>query len=579
MDSLKLRAVPEVGRREQFVADPPCGAPSPRLASSRYRGLLMLGVIALVCMVAVRGIRRGEFDFNVDEAQHAVTGLFVADAMHDLPIHHPAQYAYRYYAQYPAIGIVHWPPLFYVFEGLSFLTLGRSVVAARLTILLFSVLLCYQWFRLVEELQDPFTAAVSTAMLVLLPTTLLFEKTVMLEIPSLALAVASIRAWIQYLGEGRRVSIYGFALWFSAAMLCKQNSIYVLVFCVLSLVATRRWERMRNRDVFIAAALCVVLIGPFYWLMLVSNGPSVAKDLGSHQLSGLQRLGYYWTVLPDALSILVLGLSILGLVMSSRWNNKGQTRLMVAWILAGYLTFTFFGQSEARFAIYWLPPMVYFAAGLLIKGFRTPLLQLSMRALAPVIVALMAVHAWGYERPYIAGYEATAARLVTTYRSGIVLFDGKVPGNFVFFMRALDPRRQFLVLRKSLYVSDVRKNHSEELLHSREELQNLFRTDGIRFVVVSDSTALDFESEVSLRECLQSDQFRLLGRFPIQSNEPQWQNTSLLMYENKQWAPPTDSVLRLRMLTLSHDIVVPMGSFDFVEKQSPATHTGQSTKK
>ncbi len=577
METLKLRAGTEAGQREQVAADPPCAVSSPGLASNRYRGLLMLGVMALICTMAARGIRRGEFDFNVDEAQHAVTGLFVADAMHDLPLRHPAQYAYRYYAQYPAIAIVHWPPLFYVFEGLSFLTLGRSVVAARLTILLFSVLLCYQWFKLVEELHDPFTAAVSTAMLALLPTILLFEKTVMLEIPSLALTVASIRAWIQYLGEGRRVSIYRFALWLSAAMLCKQNSIYVLVFCVLSLVATRRWERVWKRDVFIAAGLFVALVGPFYLLMLVSNGRSVARDLGSHQLSGLQRFGFYWAVLPGALSILILGLSILGLVMSHRWNNKGQTPLMVSWILAGYFTFTFFGQSEPRFAVYWLPPLVYFAAGLLIKGFHTPLLQISMRALAAAIVALMAVRAWAYERPYIAGYEATAARLVTTYRSGIVLFDGKVPGNFVFFMRALDPRRQFLVLRKSLYISDVRKNkyrEEEELLHGREELQNLFRNDGIRFVVASDGIALDFESEVSLRECLRSDQFRLLGRFPIQSNEPSWQHTGLLLYENKQWAPPTDSVLRLRMLTLNHDIVVPMGSFDFVQKQSPATHTG-----
>jgi hypothetical protein len=131
--------------------------------------------MALICVVATRGIRRGEFDYNVDEAQHAVTGLFIADAMHDLPLRHPAQYAYRYYAQYPAIAIVHWPPLFYVFEGLSFLTLGPSVVAARLTILLFLMLLCYQWFRLVEELQGPLTAGVSTAMLALLQTMLLFE--------------------------------------------------------------------------------------------------------------------------------------------------------------------------------------------------------------------------------------------------------------------------------------------------------------------------------------------------------------------------------------------------------------------
>src|SRR5260370_41798800 len=122
---------------------------------------------------------------------------------------------------------------------------------------------------------------------------------------------------------------------------------------------------------------------------------------------------------------------------------------MVPGILAGSFTFPFFGRIEPRSAFYWLPPLVYFAAGLLIKGFHTPLLQISMRALAAAIAALMAVRAWAYEPPYIAGYEATAARLVTTYRSGIVLFDGKGPGHFVFFMRALGRRRPVLGLRKS----------------------------------------------------------------------------------------------------------------------------------
>ena len=59
------------------------------------RWLLLLGAIVLVCIIIARDIGTGEFDYNVDEAQHAVTGLFVADALHDLPLRHPVQYAYR----------------------------------------------------------------------------------------------------------------------------------------------------------------------------------------------------------------------------------------------------------------------------------------------------------------------------------------------------------------------------------------------------------------------------------------------------------------------------------------------------
>lgn len=532
--------------------------------------LLLTGVLVLSTVIITRGIRRGEFDYNVDEAQHAVTGLFVADAFRDLPLRHPIQYAYRYYAQYPAVAIVHWPPLFYIAEGLSFLLLGSSALAARLTVLLFALLLLYQWFRLVEDLQDSYTAAVSTAILALLPLLLLFEKTVMLEVPSLALAVAAIRSWIKYLNEGTKRSLYSFAIWFSAAFLCKQTSVYLFPFCFLTLVVTRKWKLMFRSEGVWSALIFVILAGPFYVLMLVSHGRAVAHDLSTHQAWGWERLTGYFRELPFVSTPLVLGLGVLGLLLCRRWNRRGQAALMVCWMFAGYATFTFFGQKAARFTIYWLPPLVYFAAGLLTQFFRLPRIRLAMRGLTLLTVAVLTVRAWGYERPHIEGYRDAAAWLVNTYHSGVVLFDGRIPGNFVFYMRALDSRRQFLVLRKSLYASDIKEDEtSEELIHSREGLLDLFQRDGIRFVVVLDPPVLHFSAQYVLHETLRDGRFRPIGRFPVSGNEPEWQGRSLLVYENKQWAPPVDRVLTIRMLTLDHDIVVPLDDFDFVS--GPAT--------
>jgi hypothetical protein len=205
---------------------------------------------------------------------------------------------------------------------------------------------------------------------------------------------------------------------------------------------------------------------------------------------------------------------------------------------------------------------VYFAVGLLTRFFRVPRLRLAMRAAAVVLVAALSIPAWSQQRPYISGYRDVAARLVSQYHAGIVLFDGPVPGNFVFFMRALDPGRHFLVLRKLLYADDIRPgNGSEELLSTREALADAFRRDGVRFVVVSQNLAIRFKAQRILREQLQSDQFQLLGQFAISSNEANWKGESLLLYENKQWTPPTDQFLRIRMLTLPHDIVVPMAQF------------------
>jgi hypothetical protein len=527
------------------------------------RWLLLLAAILLVCIIIARDIHTGEFDYNVDEAQHAVTGLFVADALHDLPIRHPVQYAYRYYAQYPAVAILHWPPLFYLFEGMSFMLLGPSVVSARLTIIFFAVVLLYQWFLLVEEQQDSYTAAVCTAVLGLLPTMLVFEKTIMLEIPSLALGVAVIRHWIQYLEEGRKKSLYAFGLWLVAALLCKQTSVYLLVFCILTVLVTKKWDRILHREMFWVAGLVTVLAGPFLVLMLLLQGNAVANDLGSHHMNGIERVTYYARTLPATFSPALLALAVLGLLLARKWNTRGQATMMVCWIVAGYMTFSFFGQRESRFAVYWFPPLVYFAVGLLTEFFQKPKLRVAMRAVAAFLVVIVALPAWSQQRPYISGYKDIASQLVNQYHAGVVLFDGRVPGNFVFYMRALDPKRHFVVLRKLLYADDIRSGrNSEELLHSREQLVDVFRRDGIRFVVVSENLPLRFGVQRILREQLQSDQFQLLGRFPISSNEASWKGETLLLYENKQWAPPTDKLLRIRMLTLPYDIVVPIDDFD-----------------
>src|SRR6516165_5784674 len=275
------------------------GQPRSNIRRDRWiRWLLLLASIALVCIVAARDIRVGEFDYNVDEAQHAVTGLFVSDVFRDLPIRHPVQYAFRYYAQYPAVAILHWPPLFYIVEGLSFLLLGPSVVSARISVLFFCVLLLYQWYRLIEESLDSYTAEICTAVLGLLPMLLLFEKSVMLEIPSLALGVATIRHWIAYLEQNQRRSLYFSAIWLSAALLCKQTSIYLLVFCGLTLLITGQWKRIFSRDAAIFAGIVGILAGPCLTLMLFVQGKAVVNDLGSYRMNSWERITYYSLMLP-----------------------------------------------------------------------------------------------------------------------------------------------------------------------------------------------------------------------------------------------------------------------------------------
>lgn len=537
-------------------------------ASKSRSNTLLIGVLLLATVVITRGIDKGEFNYNVDETQHAVTGLFVADFMRDLPVFHPVQYTYRYYAQYPALaGIIHWPPLFYVFEGIAFWAFGPSVVAARSAILVFALFGLYFWFRLVKELQNEWAAALSTALLALLPSILLFEKTVMLEIPSLSLCIAASYFWTRYLRHGKGADVYWFAGLASAALLTKQNSIYLGLFCLFTLLTMRRWPLLVKKDSLKALAICLLLVCPYYLLVYFVHWSTIAMDLGDQKVSGMGGILFYWKALPTQLGWTLLLLSILGAVTSSLWDRRETTLLMLSWIAACYVTFTVIGLKESRYVVYWLPPFLYFAAGLLTSMVRTRWGRMAMGVASVVLLATVVMSAWSYQRPNVTGYASAAERITEQSKSGIILFDGDLAGDFIFYMRAYDPSRRFVVLRKALYAYRIKPSGGEvELLHSSEELNDLVRRYGIRFVVISDNSPMHFEVQRVLREYLRSDQFSLMGQFPVKDSDFPERNSALLVYENLRWTPPTEKFLRIKMLTLHHDIVVPLDDFRFGPK-------------
>jgi hypothetical protein len=532
--------------------------------------LFLVIVLAGLTAVIVRGIHVGEFSYNVDETQHAVTGLFAADLIRDHPVTHPVQYTYEYYAQYPALaGIIHWPPLFYVAEGILFLALGPTVVAARLAVLLFALVGLAFWFRLVRDLHGDWTAAFATALLGLLPIMLLFEKTVMLEVPSLALCLAATFFGARYLREERKRDVYLFAVLAAAALLTKQNAIYLAPLCLLAGLWLKGWKWFLRAEVLQAAVLCAVLVAPFYVLVYLLHWGPIAMDLrGAGQThSHFGDLLFYWRVLPEQLGWVLLGLSVMGMLTSPWWDTTQGSRLMVSWIAACYLTFTLIGHKEARYAIYWVPAFIYFAAGGLTCFLRRPVLRAVAAAVAIWVLTAAVIPAWAFQRPYVSGYAAAARRVTQASKSGVILFDGYLPGDFIFFVRANDPDRRFLVLRKALYAERIKEELGMvELVHSSDEIRQLIRDDGVRFVVITQGQALVVEAQKRLREMIAGPDFELLGTFPIEGTDGPGHDPTLFVYQNRNYAPPSSKQLTIKMLTLDHDITVPFARFNVAGK-------------
>jgi hypothetical protein len=556
---------------------------SPNQPVQPLRVLVPILALLAILLILTRHIGKGEFNYNDDETQHAFTGVFFADLIRDHPISNPVEYAYLYYAQYPALsGLIHWPPFFYLCEGVVFLLLGPSVITARLVILLFALVGLWFWFRLIEELHSTSTAVVAAVVLAFTPSVLLFEKTVMLEIPSLAMCIVASYFWLCFLRKKRNSSLIWFGLTGALAMLTKQNSVYLLLFCFLTISALRKWQLLWHRATLGALAIGLSLAGPYYYLLYKLHWSTIAGSVMEEQTTGLHSLIYYWQAIPLLTGWPLLVLAVMGLFIYLWSNRRENNFVFLSWIFAVWATMTIFGFKEPRYVIYLLPAVVYFAIWPLVTptSERVWLRISSVGALAGV-VAYLAWSAWWYERPYVTGFAPVAHQIRQLTDSGVILVDSDLPGNLVFFMRLEDRARRFVVLRKSLYVTRITESWGgEEFIHTREGVKKLLSDDGIRFIVVSNRPPAHFPIEVTLREMLEPPQFRLVSRYPVEGNSLRWKDYYLLLYENLQARPPAALTLRIPMLTMDHDIEVPFQKLGIAHSElplnpDPACHPAQ----
>src|ERR1035441_7216098 len=111
-----------------------------RVRSGQLPTRLLVALFLFLVVVGLQwwaGAFTAEFSGYPDEASHYMSGLLV----HDYVAGHfpapPMKFAQDFYLHYPYLAIGHWPPVFYLIEGLWMLLFSPS----RVSIMLLSALI------------------------------------------------------------------------------------------------------------------------------------------------------------------------------------------------------------------------------------------------------------------------------------------------------------------------------------------------------------------------------------------------------------------------------------------------------
>lgn len=510
----------------------------------------------------------GEPFKNGDETRHVMTGVFFRDALADLPASaaDPKGYATSYYVQYPALGIIIWPPFFYAAEGLAMWAFGTSYLVARLVAYAFALFGGVYAYRLFLRTHGRAVAAVALAVLGLAPLVVEYTSYVLLEAPTLALVLAAVFHFERYLDGSRGRDAIAACLFAALAALTRFDGVLFLPFVLTRLVMTRQFGVLVRRPVLIGMALALLLTVPYYLFTWKVYGTSLrhaaTSGTGYQATSWLDPRNFYLypSFVPAQIGWGATAAAVVGGVVGLRrgWKPSG---VYVALLLATFVTFVPFAEPEARHAIYWVPALALFAA-------RGALALARWRPWAGVVAVglLLGAVAWegvgplsktGWQQLYVYGTDEVAERVLA--KAGgerPILYEGQLNGAFVYHVRRRDPDRRFAVARadKLIYsvYSDPGGGYQEYAGTDEEVLARLHRFDPEFLVIEEDQVYVQTPAGDRLRRVLREhpEDYALDEVLAFRSNYPNFAACRLLVYRKLRANPNRSPVTELPVMAI-----------------------------
>ena len=524
-------------------------------------------ICALICVVHLIDYEASEPFYNGDETRHVMTGMYFKDILTDLPLNDLIDYTINYYIQYPALGIIIWPPFFYFLEGIFFLFLGSSFLVSKILIIIFTCIGSLYLFLLVRETHEIVTALTSVLIFVFSPMVFQLSRYVMLEMPTLAWSLAAIYYFIRYLKYNRPHYIYLTAVVSAFACLTRFDGIYLFVAFILLLVFQKKISFMWNRDFILSGFILLILIAPFYLATALNVGSvqtaSIINSSGKIEtIFNTPRLIFFYIYcIPKQIGWIPTILAMLGFGLSMKAKYRQNSIVFYSIIFATYITFTLLAEFEDRHVIYWIPAFSFFSV-MGINHITVGMNLLKIRFLL-ILLVIGSNAAICFSAPglFVRGYANAAQYIISnSEKSKLCLFDGEYDGNFIFQMRRLDKERKFWILRgDKLFYSSIcypLNRYKEHVVSDNEILKLIEKYDPEYFIVEEPRPYPVPPLAEKLRSVLKSypDRFILEKVIPIESNLLRMNGVNLNIYRNLNINLNSEKQIEFEMLMLGKSI-------------------------
>ncbi|QTN31982.1 glycosyltransferase family 39 protein [Akkermansiaceae bacterium] len=469
-------------------------------ASSHVVSLLVCGILlALTLALQVRsGAYESDFGGHADEAAHVVTGLMVRDYLAG-PVWegvHPMRYAEDYYDRFPKVALGHYPPGFYVVEGLWLLP-SRTRTAVLLLPALLTAATAWIVFAAGRGMMSLPAAVAAAAVFPLVHLVQTYTAIVMSDMLLVLLCLLSALAFSRFLATGTARWSLAFGLLAAAAILTKGSGLLLALVPPLAILLTARWRVLLAPKLWLAPLPVLLLAVP--WLALTAHiteeGMS-SVPLGSYLI---QAFPFY---LKNALALLGVALCVLTAVSAAcavwrvrRGNSLAETEA-VLWALAAAVVVFYSAVPSGLDGRYLLPviPAVLLLAFAAVDRISTAVCaRHTAIPSAALVVAIAVAVIWEASAPAVKvfqGQTQAVSGLLTASDGPVSLLvcsDPHGEGAVVAAAALLAPDR--IVVRrgtKLLSTSDWLGRGYAANFSTDEEMWELLETAAITHVIVDE---------------------------------------------------------------------------------------------